>query len=384
MQEIREREAFDRWLDAGVAREPAAVRALDLCDLGAEHFEGSLDGSLFLGCSFSGPEVEARVVALRGVVLGSLPGCLFRTHRASLYSAAELFEGLEPGPGGYDRTLDARIYAQYLADGGTNPNSIRVSLARRLHDHSITDALHTAIDGRRVVAIMGGHSMVRAAPIYAGVARIARRLTRDGYLMVSGGGPGAMEATHLGAYFAPRPDAGMVEALAMLAPRPPGAAGGEYADPDWLERAWRVRERFPTPPGGVEEAASIGIPTWFYGHEPPAAFASSIAKYFANSVREDGLLSIARHGVIFAPGSAGTIQEIFQDAAQNHYASMGSSSPMVLLGTAYWTRTLPAWPLLEALSAGRRWGELVALTDDEDRAIELIEAYDPARYARDA
>ena len=41
-----------------------------------------------------------------------------------------------------------------------------------------------------------------------------------------------------------------------------------------------------------------------------------------------GLLAIAKHGVIYAPGSAGTIQEIFQDAAQNHYSSFGPPSPM--------------------------------------------------------
>ncbi len=51
-----------------------------------------------------------------------------------------------------------------------------------------------------------------------------------------------------------------------------------------------------------------------------------------------GLLAIATHGVVFAPGSAGTIQEIFQDAAQNHYASFGPPSPMMLLGVDYWTR----------------------------------------------
>jgi two-component system alkaline phosphatase synthesis response regulator PhoP len=44
-------------------------------------------------------------------------------------------------------------------------------------------------------------------------------------------------------------------------------------------------------------------------------------------VREDGLLSLAKGGVVFAPGPAGTIQEIFQDLTQNHYGTLGSRRP---------------------------------------------------------
>ena len=78
--------------------------------------------------------------------------------------------------------------------------------------------------------------------------------------------------------------------------------------------------------------SSLAVPTWFYGHEPSNLFSVHIAKYFSNSLREDGLLAIAMHGIIFAPGSAGTTQEVFQDATQNHYATYGVVSPMVFLG----------------------------------------------------
>ncbi len=78
----------------------------------------------------------------------------------------------------------------------------------------------------------------------------------------------------------------------------------------------KIIDKYPLTANDYEKCKSIGIPTWLYGHEPPAPFATHIAKYFANSVREDGLLTIAKHGVIFAPGSAGTTQEIFQDATQ--------------------------------------------------------------------
>ena len=175
-----------------------------------------------------------------------------------------------------------------------------------------------------MVAIMGGHDLLRSDPTYQTIAGLARALTRLGFTMASGGGPGAMEATHVGAYFAPLADGALDEALEMLAARR-GIVDEkrEYKDKDWLQRAFRVRRAFPLSDQQVTPAASLAIPTWFNGHEPPAAFATHIAKYFANSVREDGLLQIANNGVIFAPGNAGTVQEIFQDAAQNYYQTFG-------------------------------------------------------------
>lgn len=364
-------EARDR---AGL--EPVAVQDLDLSALGPELLGRSWTGSLFLGCVLD-PATAGHVVSTGGVVVPDLDDLHFPVHRARLYSAEELFAGFDSAdPDGFERTWDYRVYRQYLEHGKDRPASIRVSLARRLHDHSITDAVEELIAERRVVAIMGGHGMERRDPFYARVARIARRLTREGFLMVSGGGPGAMEATHLGAWLAPRQDAALAEALEILAVRPDGAEPGkEYADRDWLHRAMAVRARFALDPAELDAATSLGIPTWLYGHEPPAPFATHIAKYFANSVREDGLLAMALDGVVFAPGSAGTTQEIFQDATQNHYGSVGYYSPMILFGVDHWTRVRPVWPLLEAVSRDRRFGRLVTLTDDEEEIVERLLAY---------
>ncbi len=138
---------------------------------------------------------------------------------------------------------------------------------------------------------------------------------------------------------------------------------------DWLDAAFEVRDRWPLPPGA---AGSLGVPTWHYGHEPPNVFATHIAKYFANSIREDGLLAMAVGGVVFAPGSAGTIQEIFQDAAQNHYRSFGSPSPMVFFGTEYWTRDKPVYPLLRHLAEGHDYGENLSIADTIDEVLVAL------------
>lgn len=204
--------------------------------------------------------------------------------------------------------------------------------------------------------------------------------------MVSGGGPGAMEATHVGAYFSQRSEQEMKQAIQEMSQRPPNPLPNkEYADTDWLHRAWRVLLQYPL----LDQKASmsIGIPTWLYGHEPPTVFATHIAKYFANSVREDGLLSIAKHGVIFAPGSAGTTQEIFQDATQNHYASDNQYktfkkqvSPMILFGKKAWTKDRPLWDFMQHVSKDKPYGELLCLTESINEVVENILNYKPEVY----
>ena len=86
------------------------------------------------------------------------------------------------------------------------------------------------------------------------------------------------------------------------------------------------------------------------GHEPPNPFATSIAKYFKNATREAILLQVCNAGIVFLPGAAGTVQEVFQDACENYYADPASIAPMVLVGREHWTRTVPAWPLLHSLA----------------------------------
>jgi len=264
-------------------------------------------------------------------------------------------------------------------------------VARRLHDHFVGESLRAALrpftpagGGRGVVAVMGGHDRRRSDPLFLRVARLSRQLTLEGYLVASGGGPGLMEATNLGAYFADHTEMDLERAVRQMAR--PGADA--YHEPEWLSAAWEVRRQF----AGQEprRGRSLGIPTWFYGHEPPNIFSSMIAKYFENSLREEGLLAIASHGVIFAEGNAGTVQEIFQDACQNYYETYGFRSPMILLGRASWDPASsemsddrsspdfgnkPAWPLLSKLARMKGFTDRLTLTDDPEQALEVIRSF---------
>jgi len=73
------------------------------------------------------------------------------------------------------------------------------------------------------------------------------------------------------------------------------------------------------------------VPTWVYPDEPVNLFSSQIAKYFSNSMREEGLIAIGSHGVVIASDTPGTVREVFQAAEQNSYWVGDRRSPMVVL-----------------------------------------------------
>lgn len=198
-----------------------------------------------------------------------------------------------------------------------------------------------------------------------------------------------MEAGHLGAALSAHPDEKLADTIAVLAimPNMPSlthiVGAGGVADErlvrtahDWFAPAWELSRSI------VDPVASVSIPTWHYGHEPTSPFATHIAKLFQNSIREDGLLTIARQGIVFTQGSAGTLHEVFQDAEQNFYAT-GSSlfSPMIFLDVDYWTTRLPVRQLVDALfgmaapDVRKRFDELVLVTDDIHEAVALLDAF---------
>lgn len=226
-------------------------------------------------------------------------------------------------------------------------------MLRSIHDDAVTDALDEHLADARVVGVMGGHAMKRGTDAYAGAARLGRALARDGLTVATGGGPGAMEAANFGAYAAPHDDVMLGKALSVLG----GAPSFRPSVGAWALTAFEVRERWP------EGGTSLGVPTWFYGHEPPNAFASHVAKFFANAVREDTLLARCNVGVVFLPGAAGTVQEIFDAATPNYYSSRGEPTPMVLVDRVHWTEQLPAWPLLNALARDHPMAWRVALVE---------------------
>jgi predicted Rossmann-fold nucleotide-binding protein len=228
---------------------------------------------------------------------------------------------------------------------------------------------------KRAVGIMGGHAAPRGSDAYRMAATLAWRLATVGRLIVTGGGPGVMEAANLGSYFAARPATQLQAAIDRLAVAP------HFDDHDpYTAAALDVRATYPAPPTAATDVlgklrhGGLALPTWLYGHEPANLFAGQIGKYFSNAVREDSILRLARGGIVFAPGWAGTVQEVFQAATKTFYQTDGPSGAFVFLDRAHW-RDLPVEALLRPLLAKSPHGDqshLVVVTDSLDEAMAAL------------
>ena len=438
--ELEFAEQVQKHLDAAGSWHDVVIQHVNLIPLDDALGIAKIGGCHFLGCEI-GPKLaaaiaQAEVAASKAttqqekkdfphcLVLPPMPWVPFKPYRTTLYRPEELLgvfttEDPQLEKLVYEASVDWKSYLTFADPADTKVftnDSLDTVLARRLHDTSISDALHDLLSEVKerhkaakvggIVAIMGGHDMRRLEKtkgaatgtplgdedwegmsddsVYTRVAFLAWRLTNLGYLLVSGGGPGAMEACNLGAYFAARSLEDLRKAIKKLEDFKEFKSGKSV---EWLIPAMKVRRDFPLDASMIAKCQSVGIPTWFYGHEPPNPFATHIAKYFENSVREEGLLAIATHGVIFAEGNAGTVQEIFQDACQNYYATYGTAAPMILFGQDYWDPpTMPSYvndkrkkvmPLVRKLAEERGFTHRLIVTDSLREIVKTITGFKP-------
>lgn len=363
--EIHDEDVLADWLAAGHPLAGVRLQDLDLTRSAAALLAvTSAEGLVVLGGVLPRP-VADHLRDVGAVVFPAAPSAPVDVYRAHLYTADELYAGLDQG---YGTTPDARAYL-WSRDRRTARDAY-ATLLRAIHDDAMTDALDEWAHGRRVVGVMGGHAAGRGTAGYAEAARLGHGLAAAGLVVATGGGPGAMEAANLGAV---APDEGAVkDAVEQLAAVP----SFEDDVAAWARLALEVRDRLrddDRPPRSV----SLGIPTWHYGHEPPNVFATAIAKYFSNAIREDGLLARSTAGVVVMPGAAGTVQEIFQLATRLYYTDADAGEdvplpPLVLVGTRHWRDRLPVAALLSALGAGRSMADAVHVVDDVEAALDVV------------
>ncbi len=355
-REIETIDAFDEHVRAERSLAGCVVQAVDLRGRGEVLDRIPVHNAFFLGCRLK-HRVAAGLAGRGAAIFPRLPQLPFDAYPARLYGPEDLYAGLEAG---YANTPDATVYGWTLRE---RSRLLDATLAQSLHDHFVSDALTDVVTAPGAgVGVMGGHSVGRGAPEFVQAARLGHGLAEAGHLVLTGGGPGAMEAANLGASFRDDP-ATLPDACAALAEVPsfspdPGA---------WAAAGFAVKQRWDC------SRLSVGVPTWFYGHEPPNVFGLAIAKYFDNAIREDILLRLCGAGIVYSPGRAGTTQEIFQALTRNFYAlETHEIRPMVLLGHEYWTRTVPAWPLLKALAKGRLMESQIHLVDTVDEVLALL------------
>jgi predicted Rossmann-fold nucleotide-binding protein len=384
----------DRWL-AGGAPQPVAIIGVDLRPLDALFEHVGLAGCAFLGCQFG------EVLAVRahrdgaGIVTEQpvLPAGL-SMFAQGIYTVADLYRGMRDDGSGWEATPDHAGFRFFnVKKNLPRALSTAEAVAARLHDTVQERAVASFLKDRDVVAIMGGHDAKRrldpavdagTPDVYWDCVQIAQTLTEEGFLIVTGGGPGLMEAGNLGALLAGASPKVVSDVRALL-------TNESFEHDSWRATAMEARARILGSWTAQPDATrySLGIPTWLYGHEPPNLFASHHSKMFFNSLREDGLVTLANKGIIFFEGNAGTIQEIFQDATQNYYRpSLESATPMVFYNAGgYWDRPCddltsptavsvdrrkPLLPLVRQLAAEKRFTDAVAVTASASETIAFL------------
>lgn len=359
--QIEEIRNFNQFLLKKNDLSNCTIRNIDFTKKNINWNEINVDHSTFIGCKFLKEDLSL-LISNCSMIFNEPEGLPYKVYRNSLYSYEELNKIDQ------DETRDLNIY-NHFSKYRTIRN-INETLYQRSHDHAIDESLRDILDGdvdRKCLGFMGGHSVKRNSKDFKDAALLAFKLAKNDFFIVTGGGPGIMEAANMGAYFANYKESDLVDAINYMAEQP------HYTDKNYEAYAQIIIKKYPD---GKE---SLSIPTWFYGHEPSNAFSKYIAKYFSNAVREETLLAICLHGIVFCPGSAGTIQEVFADAAQNHYVTYDFVSPMVFYGTEYYNTKLPVMPLIKNLSSNKDYSNFILNTDDQEEIVSFIKKRPPIK-----
>jgi len=177
----------------------------------------------------------------------------------------------------------------------------------------------------KAVSVFGSARIGRSDPSYRTARALARKLAKRGYAIITGGGPGIMEAANRGA-----------------------------------------REV-----GGVSVGCNIELP-FEQGLNEFVTLGMEFRYFF---VRKTMFVKYAEAFCIF-PGGFGTLDELFEALTLIQTGKV-QHFPVVLFGTAYWAglvRWLRSTPLTEGKISHDDL-KLFTVTDDVDEAVEVILAH---------
>ena len=185
----------------------------------------------------------------------------------------------------------------------------------------------------RAITVFGSARTPRDHPEYATGMEIGAKLAHAGYAVITGGGPGAMEAVNRGC----------------------SEAGGVSIGL------------------GIELPFEQGLNSWV---DMGIDF-----RYFF--VRKTMFVKYAQ-GFVFMPGGFGTLDELFEALVLVQTQKV-TRFPVVMLGTAYW-RGLIDWLGSTLVDAGKISApdlDLISVTDDVDEVVQMMVDADSTRRAEE-
>ena len=192
------------------------------------------------------------------------------------------------------------------------------------------------------VSIFGGARMRKSSPYYRDAVRLSEMLASRGYSIITGGGPGIMEAANRGAQ----------------------KAGGE----------------------------SIGLSIKLPHEQGTNGYVGTVVEFNYFFARKVMFVKYAC-GIVGMPGGFGTLDEIFEALTLVQTKKI-RNVPVILLGTDFWAGLvdwLASRPVEERLLSQRDL-RLFHVTDDPEEAAEIIDRHyqrrkrdgrDPSRSGHD-
>jgi uncharacterized protein (TIGR00730 family) len=193
-------------------------------------------------------------------------------------------------------------------------------------------ALVERID-RPGVTLFGSARVTEAHPAYAAAREVGRRFAEAGFAVVTGGGPGVMEAANRGAQEA----------------------------------------------GGLSVGFNIQLP-----HEQEANPYVDVGFTFDHFYARKVMLVKASEGFVMFPGGFGTLDELFESLTLIQTGKV-LNFPVVLFGRDYWgglVDWIHAHPLAEGMVSPEDQN-LLFLTDDADEAVATVVRCYEDRCAQD-
>lgn len=182
---------------------------------------------------------------------------------------------------------------------------------------------------RPAVSIFGSARTPPAAPMYQLTVEIARKLSDAGFAVISGGGPGIMEAANRGAFEGASPSVGLNIELPFE----------QYGNP-YQDISLRFRHFFARKVAFVKYAAAY----------------------------------------VVMPGGFGTIDEL-SEALTLMQTGKGKPMPIVLVGSAFWSGLID-WLRATVLAEGMIGPadlDMMRLVDDSDSVVNAIFDFYDAR-----